>query len=118
MSEMVEAIHDSPPTPPPIAPTTETAPAGSGWQPPRPNPWATAWIVCLGTTGVLTVLYAWHLWPFTSGVERTEDAFVRGKTTVISPQVSGYVTAVLANDYDQVKAGQRLVTIDDRIYAQ
>ncbi|MEA3133478.1 MAG: hypothetical protein QOG17_1324 [Gammaproteobacteria bacterium] len=112
------AIHDPAPTPPPITQTTATTTAGSGWQPPRPNPWATVLIVCLGTTGVLTVLYAWHLWPFTSGRERTEDAFVRGKTTVISPQVSGYVTAVLVNDYDQVKAGLRLATIDDRIYAQ
>jgi multidrug resistance efflux pump len=35
---------------------------------------------------------------------------------VIAPQVSGYVAAVLVHDYQQVRAGQILVEIDDRIY--
>jgi multidrug resistance efflux pump len=75
-------------------------------------------VVSLGVAGMLMVLYAWDLWPFSGAMERTEDAYVRGNTTVVSPQVSGYVTAVLVKDYDQVKAGQRLVTIDDRIYSE
>lgn len=41
-----------------------------------------------------------------------------GQTTVISPQVSGYVTQVLVRDYEQVKAGQPLVQIDNRIATQ
>jgi multidrug resistance efflux pump len=101
------------PGPPPNPP-----PSNPGWEPPRAKSWVTALVVSLGVVGMLSVLYAWHLWPFTSAIERTEDAYVRGNTTVISPQVSGYVTAVLVKDYDQVRSGQRLVTIDDRIYAQ
>jgi multidrug resistance efflux pump len=92
--------------------------SGAGWQPPRPSHLTTALIASVGVAGILAVLYAWHLWPFTSAIERTEDAYVRGNTTVISPQVSGYVTAVLVKDYDQVKVGQELVMIDDRIYEQ
>lgn len=93
-------------------------PTGSGWRPPRFSPQATVAIVTVAVAGMLAVLYAWHLWPFTSAVERTENAFVRGKTTIISPQVSGYVTKVLVSDYDQVKAGQPLLIIDDNVYRQ
>jgi multidrug resistance efflux pump len=101
-------------TPPePAAP-----PAGSGWKPPRFSPRVTASIVLIGVLGMLAVLYAWHLWPFTSANERTENAFVRGKTTIISPQVSGYVTRVLVSDYDHVTTGQALVLIDDGVYRQ
>jgi multidrug resistance efflux pump len=90
----------------------------AGWQPPRPSLFVTVLMVLVGLVGMSAVLYAWQLWPFSGAIERTEDAYVRGNTTVISPQVSGYVTAVLVKDYDQVKAGQRLVTIDDRNYTQ
>src|SRR5262249_6244756 len=58
----------------------------------------------------------WHLWPF-GGVEITENAYVRGRTAVVAPQVSGYVTDVAVKDYEFVHAGQVLVRIDDRIYA-
>jgi multidrug resistance efflux pump len=93
-------------------------PTASGWRPPRFSPQATVAIVLVAIFGMLAVLYAWHLWPFTSAVERTENAFVRGKTTIISPQVSGYVTKVLVSDYDQVKVGQPLLIIDDNVYRQ
>jgi multidrug resistance efflux pump len=93
-------------------------PAASTWTP-RPIGIAGGVVAAaIGLAGMLTILYAWNLWPFDSGIEYTEDAFVRGNTTVISPQVSGYVTAVQVNDYDQVTTGQSLVTIDDRIYRQ
>jgi multidrug resistance efflux pump len=67
---------------------------------------------------MLAILYAGHLWPFSSANERTENAFVRGKTTIVSPQVSGYVTRILVSDYDQVKEGQPLLLIDDAVYRQ
>ncbi|MGZ2946207.1 biotin/lipoyl-binding protein, partial [Pseudomonas aeruginosa] len=41
---------------------------------------------------------------------------VRGRVTIISPQVSGYVTGVPVQDFAEVKTGQVLATIDDRIY--
>jgi multidrug resistance efflux pump len=72
----------------------------------------------IALAGVLAILAAWRLPPFDSSVQRTEDAYVRGQTTIISPQVSGYVWKVLVQDYAHVEAGQPLVKIDDRIYTQ
>ncbi|MCV9997591.1 HlyD family secretion protein [Pararhizobium sp. YC-54] len=71
-----------------------------------------------GLTGVLLVLYAWRLPPFATTVEMTENAYVRGYVTIVSPQLSGYVAAVPVKDYETVRAGQVLLKIDDRIYAQ
>ncbi|NYE23804.1 HlyD family secretion protein [Pigmentiphaga litoralis] len=68
--------------------------------------------------GVLIVLYAWRLPPFTSGVQSTENAYVRGQVTLIGPQLSGYVAEVRVQDFQRVKAGDLLVRIDDRIYKQ
>lgn len=71
-----------------------------------------------GLSGLALVLYAWRLPPFHSSVEMTENAYVRGYLTIMSPQLSGYVAEVPVHDYEEVKAGQLLVRIDDRIYAQ
>ncbi|HAH12684.1 MAG TPA: HlyD family secretion protein, partial [Pantoea agglomerans] len=68
--------------------------------------------------GVLVILYAWQLWPFTSAIQSTENAYVRGQVTFISPQVNGYLTSVEVIDLQPVKKGQLLMTIDDRIYRQ
>lgn len=72
----------------------------------------------IGLIGVLAILYAWQLPPFTRHSQFTDNAYVRGQTTFISPQVSGYVTAVNVQDFDNVKPGQVLFQIDDRIYKQ
>ena len=68
--------------------------------------------------GVLIVLYAWQLPPFTSPIQSTENAQVRGQTTLISPQLSGYVYEVPVQDFQFVKTGDLLVRLDDRIYKQ
>ncbi|MDL2184863.1 HlyD family secretion protein [Pseudomonas sp. ChxA] len=68
--------------------------------------------------GVLIVLYAWQLPPFSSAVETTENALVRGQVTIIGPQLSGYVYEVPVQDFQYVKAGDLLVRLDDRIYKQ
>ncbi len=86
---------------------------------PNARPWAaTALVGLLAAAGVAAVLNAWNLPPFANGIEVTENAYVHGLTTVISPQVSGYVTGVTVTDYDRVKAGSPLVQIDNRIYRQ
>ncbi|WP_168426640.1 HlyD family secretion protein [Erwinia amylovora] len=68
--------------------------------------------------GVLVILYAWQLPPFTSHNQSTENAYVRGQVTFISPQVNGYITAVEVLDFQPVHRGDLLMTIDDRIYRQ
>lgn len=67
--------------------------------------------------GVALVLWAWRLGPFASTVVHTDDAYVRGQVTVLAPQVSGYVAEVAVKDFANVKAGEVLLRIDDRIYA-
>lgn len=72
----------------------------------------------IGLVGVLVILYAWQLPPFTRHVQFTDNAYVRGQTTFISPQVNGYITEVKVQDFVQVKKGDLLLQIDDRIYRQ
>ncbi|WP_025809499.1 HlyD family secretion protein [Pseudomonas chlororaphis] len=72
----------------------------------------------IAISGVLVVLYAWQLPPFSSAVESTENALMRGQVTIIGPQLSGYVFEVPVQDFQFVKAGDLLVRLDDRIYKQ
>lgn len=107
-------------TPPqPAAAPTATAPAApTGWSPPRNSRRVTIIIVAIAITGILAILYAWGLPPFHVTKQATDNAYVRGRTTLIAPQVSGYVVLVPVQDFEQVKAGQILARIDDRIYRQ
>lgn len=66
---------------------------------------------------VLLILRGWQLPPFDGPLQHTDNAYVRGRTAVIAPQVSGYVVEVAVKDYQQVQRGQVLVRIDSRIYA-
>lgn len=68
--------------------------------------------------GVLAALYAWGLTPLNSGSQTTNNAYVRGQTTVISPQVAGYLVEVLVKDFDRVQQGQLLARIDPAPYQQ
>lgn len=79
---------------------------------------ATIPVLALGIAGVLLVLHAWRLPPFTTTEQVTDNAYVRGLVTTISPQVAGYITAIPVQDYMDVTTGRLLVKIDDRIYRQ
>ncbi|MCX5569504.1 HlyD family secretion protein [Kaistia nematophila] len=74
--------------------------------------------LAVGILGVLIVLYAWQLPPFRSSVETTNNAYVKGQVTLLSPQIAGYVVDVPVQDYMKVRKGDLLVQIDDRIYQQ
>ncbi|KJH73701.1 HlyD family secretion protein [Pseudomonas sp. ES3-33] len=105
-----------------IASTPEgaTPPASSGTAS-RPLPTrivSSLGFAAIAITGVLIVLYAWELPPFSSAIESTENALVRGQVTVIGPQLSGYVFEVPVQDFQFVKTGDLLVRLDDRIYKQ
>lgn len=94
----------------------ENASPADGWTPQRPNKTRLALIALALLGAVLAVLYAWHLPPFSGLSQSTDNAYVRGKVTVISPQVSGYVTQVLVKDFAKVKKGQIIAVIDQRQY--
>ncbi|WP_115717811.1 HlyD family secretion protein [Gallaecimonas mangrovi] len=49
-----------------------------------------------------------------SAVQKTDDAYVQADYTLVAPQVSGLITQVPVQDYQPVKAGQALLTIDQR----
>jgi multidrug resistance efflux pump len=89
-----------------------------GWAPPRSGKAMTALFIALLIAGAALALYAWGLGPFARNVQTTDNAYVRGQTTVIAPQVGGYVTEVYVQDFAQVRQGQPLARIDDRIYRQ
>ncbi|MFN7127591.1 MAG: HlyD family secretion protein [Brevundimonas sp.] len=101
--------------PAPSAPPTPAAPAAP--EPRKRVLWAVvAAIVAVFAVGL--VLYAWRLPPFTGHVQRTDNAYVRGQVTIISPQVSGYVVQVPVQDFQTVQQGQLLAQVDDRTYRQ
>lgn len=91
--------------------------SAEGWAPERSR-LKTIFFALAIIAGALAVLYAWQLLPFQADSQTTDNAYVRGQTTVISPQVGGYVTEVLVRDFADVKEGEPLVRIDDRIYRQ
>jgi len=95
---------------------TSSAPESAPWSPARRRPWITIIIVVIVLIALLAIARAWGWFSFENG-EVTENAYVRGHTTVIAPQVSGYVVEVPARDYQHVKAGDVLVRADDRSYA-
>lgn len=79
---------------------------------------ATAVSIIAGVCGILLILWAWELPPFISTIETTDNAYVKGFVTMISPQVAGDISSVKIKDYERVKQGQLLIEIDDRIYKQ
>jgi len=95
--------------------TVEQAP--DRWTPPSPGLIRTTAILALVGAAILAIFYAWQLPPFGGRYEQTDDAYVRGQTTVISPQVSGYVADVPVTDFQNVRAGDVLVRIEDSIYS-
>lgn len=112
---VVENSTDSnePPMPP-----KEPIPDTTGWSPKKKSYLNLGLLILLIVIGVALILYAWKLPPFTPTVQQTNNAFVKGQTTIISPQVSGYVTKVAVQDFANVKAGDLLIKIDDRTFQQ
>jgi multidrug resistance efflux pump len=104
---------------PPSANAANPPPSGQphgAWRPSKRHPVAIALTAVAGGSAALVLLAAWDLPPFRGDAEQTDNAFVRGRTTVIAPQVSGYVVEVAVGDYQRVQPGQVLARVDDRIY--
>lgn len=108
-----EQAADDTPMPP-----TEPIPGSAGWSPKKKSFFNLGLLIVLIVIGIALILYAWKLPPFTPTLQHTNNAFVKGQTTIISPQVSGYVTEVTVQDFASVKAGDLLVKIDDRTFQQ
>lgn len=100
----------------PVSNTAEEIKAG-GWSP-NTSRSKMALGALLIVAGVLAVLFAWGLPPFGTSDQTTNNAYVRGRTTVISPQVAGYLIEVPVTDFQRVAEGQLLARIDDAPFRQ
>ena len=106
--------------PPVAAPTPAAADTPSAAAPAAPavkarKPRAKRKIALLGVT--LAVLlagaaYGVYYWLYLSHYESTDNAYVQANVVQVTPQVSGTVIAINADDTDFVKAGQSLVRLD------
>ena len=71
-------------------------------------------LALIGAAAALLALLGWgaRWWLVGRFYQSTDDAYVGGDVTVISPRVSGYVARVLVEDNAYVHAGQPLVELD------
>lgn len=113
MTEPTPPAATAPTPPPPVVAPPTTEPRSV-----RTRVVSSVIFASVALAGVLIVLYAWQLPPFSSPIETTDNALVRGQTTIIGPQLSGYVYEVPVKDFQFVKTGDLLVRLDDRIYKQ
>ncbi len=84
--------------------------------PPRTRKRAIALVIFLivaALAGVGGLIY----WRHASQFEETDDAFVDGNITAVSPQIAGIISKVYVLDNQDVKAGDPLVEIDPTDFA-
>ncbi|ENU81442.1 hypothetical protein F975_00696 [Acinetobacter sp. ANC 3789] len=68
--------------------------------------------------GISVIMWAWQIGPFNTPIQQTDNSYIKGKTTVLSSQINGYIQDVLVSDFDHVKKGQILIRIDPTTYNQ
>ena len=97
--------------PPASPPPATVAPAAS--PPPATNGTRRRGLSIIAAVVVLAGIAwgAWH-WVYSRHQMNTDNAYVAGNVVQITPQVSGTVIAINADDTDFVRAGQPLVKLD------
>jgi membrane fusion protein (multidrug efflux system) len=74
-------------------------------------------IVLLAAAGLLFGIAGhWTGWQGNRPEQETDDAYLRADMTPLSTRISGTVRKVNVNDYQNVKAGQALIELDDEDY--
>ncbi|MEX3932062.1 HlyD family secretion protein [Paraburkholderia phymatum] len=75
------------------------------------------WMMLAVIAVIVVIAAAGSYWFFVGRfIETTDDAYVGGDVTVLAPKVNGFVTDVLVQDNQYVKAGQVLIRLDARDY--
>jgi membrane fusion protein, multidrug efflux system len=88
-------------------PTTQAAPAADVWRKRLPLVVGAALAIAVAVWGGRKYLY-------TLSHETTDNAQLDGHITVIAPKVQAFVSRVLVDDNEHVKAGDTLVVLDGR----
>jgi membrane fusion protein (multidrug efflux system) len=94
--------------------TTQVSPSSDTPTSAKPgNPKRKKALTILATVVVIVGL-GWAVYEYVVArhYESTDDAYVQGNVIQITPQISGTVMAIMADDTDFVKAGQPLVQLD------
>jgi membrane fusion protein (multidrug efflux system) len=69
-------------------------------------------VIALGAGG----WYGYQWWQVGRWMETTDDAYVGGDATALSPHVAGHIADLLVQDNQQVDKGQLLIRIDARLF--
>lgn len=73
------------------------------------------WII-LGVGGIVTAIYGYHWWRYTTTHQETDNAYVTANINPINARISGTVVEVSVNDNQQVTLGMVLVKLDPHDY--
>ena len=73
------------------------------------------WIIVLLLV-IVVAIFGYRYWRYSMANVGTDDAQLAGDVVQIAPQVSGTISAVYVEENQQVKAGEKLVTLDDETY--
>lgn len=96
----------------------QRAPEPDPVQPPARKNWLRR--ALMGTAAVVVLVgagyFGEHYWTVGRFEVSTDDAYVQADNVTIAPRVSGYLSEVLVEDNQPVKAGQVLARVDDRDY--
>ena len=84
--------------------------------PPRKNRRKLKFLLIGAATLAILVAVVFYYFLFVAPYESTDDAFIDGYVTLVSPRVPGQITQLLVKDNQEVKAGDVLVEIDPRDY--
>ena len=71
-------------------------------------------VILIILVALTTILGYWFF--FVHHYESTDNAYVKGNVSIVSPRVGGYIVSVNVEDNQQVEAGHVIAKIDDRDY--